>query len=236
MKNKKVTWGVIIVVLVVVLIGILVSCFIIAPKIREKKEIERLVREYYANKLSIYEQENARYSDYEVDIAFLGDSLTDGYDLAKYYPNYVTANRGIGGETTFGLEERLKTSVYDLKPKVAFLLIGGNNLNTMFDNYEDILIGLKDNLPNTKVVLLSLTAMGKDWDHKNEIVCFNNVKIKLLAEKYGFEYVDLFTPLFDMNINELYADYSMDGVHFTDKGYRVVTSTIMPIINDILEK
>ena len=204
------------------------------PNEEEKAEHERLVREYYEAKIALYEQENERYSDYEVDVAFIGDSLTDGYDLEKYYPQYITANRGIGGDTTFGLEERLAVSVYDLKPKVVVMLIGGNNLDTMFENYEDILVGLGENLPNTKIVLVSLTAMGKDWARKNNLAAFNNVKIKALAEKYGYSYVDLFTPLLDVDTNEIRSEYTNDGAHQTDLGYEVFTSEITTVIEKIL--
>ena len=222
-------------ILSIALIAVLIWFFgFHIPKIEKDKNQQQLVKEYYDNKLNLYQQENDKYSDYEVDVVFLGDSLTDGYNLKLYYPDYVVSNRGIGGETTHGLEERLKVSAYDLKPKVVVMLIGGNNLNTMFENYEDILIGLKDNLPNTKVILLSLTAMGKDWGHKNEIACLNNVKIKLLAEKYDYTFVDLFTPLFDINIGEVYSDYTTDGAHFTSKGYEVVTSVVKPVIDSLL--
>ena len=177
-------------ILSITLIAVLIWFFgFHLPKVEKDKNQQQLVKEYYDNKLNLYQQENDKYSDYEVDVVFLGDSLTDGYNLKLYYPDYVVSNRGIGGETTHGLEDRLKVSAYDLKPKVVVMLIGGNNLNTMFENYEDILIGLKDNLPNTKVILLSLTAMGKDWGHKNEIACLNNVKIKLLAEKYNIPHI-----------------------------------------------
>ena len=222
-------------ILSITLIAVLIWFFgFHLPKVEKDKNQQQLVKEYYDNKLNLYQQENDKYSDYEVDVVFLGDSLTDGYNLKLYYPDYVVSNRGIGGETTHGLEERLKVSAYDLKPKVVVMLIGGNNLNTMFENYEDILIGLKDNLPNTKVILLSLTAMGKDWKHKNEIACLNNVKIKLLAEKYDYTFVDLFTPLFDINIGEVYSDYTTDGAHFTSKGYEVVTSLVKPVIDNLL--
>ena len=76
--------------------------------------------------------------------------------------------------------------------------------------------------------------MGKDWGHKNEIACLNNVKIKLLAEKYDYTFVDLFTPLFDINIGEVYSDYTTDGAHFTSKGYEVVTSVVKPVIDSLL--
>ena len=234
-KNKKILTIVLAVVLVAV---ITFSCFLffkIIPDIQRQKELEKQVKEYYAQKIELYESENALYGDYEVDVAFLGDSLTDGYDLERYYPEFTTCNRGIGGDTTIGLEARLKVSVYDLKPKVAVMLIGANNMDKMFDNYEDILIGLRDNLPETKIVILSLTAMGGDsWGRKNQLACYNNVKIKKLANEYGFEYVDLFTPLFNPRTGEVYEGYTVDGGHFTHEGYLVVTEQIKPILYELL--
>lgn len=205
------------------------------PKKREERRWLEQVAAYRAGKIAQYEQENAEYADYEVEVAFLGDSLTDGYDVKVYYPQYLTVNRGIGGDTTFDLEGRLQTSVYDLKPQVATLLIGANNFATMLDNYERILQGLKENLPNTKVVVLSLTAMGGDfWGAHNAIAAYNNVTIELLAKKYGYTFVDLFTPLYDVSIREVYAGYTIDGAHFTPKGYEVITAQIAPVLQKLL--
>ena len=204
------------------------------PDVREKKERQQIVADYYAMKVAMYAQENEKYEDYEVDVAFLGDSLTDGYDLERYYPQFVTVNRGIGGDTTFGLEKRMQVSVYDLKPKVVVMLIGANNLHNMFDNYEKLLIGLRDNLPETKVVLVSLTSMGMDWAHMNQLAAYNNVKIKLLAEKYGFSYVDLYAALFNLETGEIRAEYTTDGGHQTHEGYEVFTANITPVVTALL--
>lgn len=210
---------------------------VILPEKKEKEEREAIFRGYYAAKLEQYERENAEYEDYEVDVAFIGDSLTDGYDLSTYYPQYVTANRGIGGDTTFGLEERLQVSLYDLKPKVVVMLIGANNMDTMLENYESILQGLKENLPESKIVILSLTAMGGEhWGRKNQLAAYNNVSIKLLAQKYDYAYVDLYSVLYDVSIEEVYEGYTTDGGHFTPKGYTVVTDTITPVLKELLGK
>ncbi len=205
------------------------------PEKRETEERDRLVREYYENKLSLYREENDAYADASVDVAFLGDSLTDGYNLAEYYPQYLTVNRGIGGETTHGLESRMQVTLYDLKPKVAVMLIGGNNLNTMFENYENMLADFQERVPDTKIILCSLTAMGGSWKHKNQIAAYNNVIIKKLAAKYGYSFVDLYTPLFDLTASEIYADYTTDGVHLTPRGYEVLTEAITPAIDAILK-
>lgn len=210
---------------------------VILPEKREAEKLQEAVRAYRAAKLEQYEQENAEYDDYEVDVAFIGDSLTDGYDLAKYYPQYVTANRGIGGDTTFGLEERLQVSLYDLKPKVVVMLIGANNMDSMLENYESILKGLQENLPESKIVLLSLTAMGGEhWGRKNQLAAYNNVSIKLLAQKYNFAFVDLYSALYDVSIGEVYEGYTIDGGHFTHEGYTVVTAQVTPVLKELLGK
>lgn len=235
-KKRKLILAICITLSVAILATSLYLFLHVLPEYKKQREWQLAVQQYYQNKVATYEQENKLYEDYEVDVAFLGDSLTDGYDLAQYYPQFKTVNRGIGGDTTFGLEQRLQVSAYDLKPKVVVMLIGANNFKTMFENYENIVKGLKTNLPDTKLVLLSLTSMSMNWGRNNELACFNNVKIKIIAEKYDCEYVDLFTPLFDFEANELRAEYTVDGGHFTAQGYEVLTQTITPVLETLLSK
>lgn len=236
MKHKKSLWivaGIVLLCLIGVLIWLLGFHL---PKQREKEEQRQAVLAYRAAKTAAYIQENETYDDYEVDVAFLGDSLTDGYDVTHYYPQFLVVNRGIGGDTTFDLEDRLQISVYDLKPKVAVLLIGGNNPETMFDNYERILQGFQQNIPETKIVLVSEIAMSQEWGKKNHLAAFNNVKIKMLADKYGYAYVDLYTPLLNPDTNEMYDGYSVDGAHPTPAGYEIFTAHITPVLEDLLKK
>lgn len=220
---------------IIFILGIFIFLVMLLCGCNDKEdEINRLVQEYRESKLSMYEKENAMYDDYEVDVAFLGDSLTDGYDLKKHYPDFLVVNRGIGGDTTFGLEERIDVSLYDLKPKIAVMLIGANNMDTMFENYEELLKGFKENVPNTKIVLLSLTSMSGEWGRKNQLASYNNVKIKLLAKEYGFEYIDLYSSLFNIEAGEIYAEYTTDGGHLTELGYEVLTQQITPVIEKLL--
>ena len=217
--------------------GLILYFAILLPQQKEKAAWEQAVRQYRQDKLTQYKAENEAYGDYQVEVAFMGDSLTDGYDLAVYYPQYITANRGIGGDTTYDLENRLQISAYDLKPQVVVMLIGANNFDTMLCNYESILIGLQENLPDTKVVLLSLTAMGGEhWGKNNAKAAYNNVTVKLLAEKYGCTYVDLFSPLYDVSTGEVYEGYTTDGGHLTPKGYQVITAQITPVLKELLGK
>ena len=233
--KKRLIWIITACVWAVALIaGLIIYFAVLRPKQLEQEQFAQAVQAYRAEKSQKYQAENDQRSDFEVDVAFIGDSLTDGYDLERFYPQYVTSNRGIGGDTTYGLQARMKVSVYDLKPKVVVMLIGGNNLDTMFEDYEELIVGMRENLPQTRIVLVSLTAMGGNWAHKNQKAAYHNVTIRKLADRYDCSFVDLFTPLFDETTGEIYQAYTNDGVHLTEQGYQVYTDALTPVLDTLL--
>lgn len=203
---------------------------------RNDKDLVNIFETYYNNKIKSFETENKKYEPFEVDVAFLGDSLTDMCDVEKFYPDYLCVNRGISGDTTFTLEERLEVSVFDLKPKVIVLLIGANNFKTMLDNYERILQKIKENLPETKVIQLSLTSMSQSWGKNNEQAKLNNIIIKELAEKYDNVFIDTFSLLLDEQTNEIVKEYTIDGGHLTEHGYLVLTKEVNNKLKELLNK
>ena len=196
-------------------------------------DYEAIFMEHYNDRVNLFIEENKTAKD--VDVVFLGDSLTEYYDVAKYYPEFNVLNRGIGGDTSFGVEKRLKESVFDANPKVTAMLIGANNQNSLMDNYEKILQSFKQNAPGMKVVLLSLTSMTGYWGEFNQKAKENNVKIKEYANTYGYEFVNLYDPLIDENTEELKSEYTIDGGHLSDKGYEVVTNQIKPVLHKLLD-
>lgn len=224
----------------VIIVALVVSAVFLVKYHNDKVKSEeraKLIKEYFDNKISTYEYENENLT---ADVVFLGDSLTDGCDLTKYYPEFSTFNRGIGGDTSYGLLGRLKVSAYDARPKVIVLLIGGNDilggktLESVYENYQKIIEGIKENLPETKIVWCSLTAMGDKCAPKNDTAIICNQKIKLLANKYDCYFVDLFTPLCNVETGEIFEDYTVDGAHFTDEGYKVVSNEIKKVLYELL--
>jgi len=206
--------------------------------LKKKHEAEKqkyakwLFETHYADRVSLFKEENKHLSN--VDISFVGDSLTEGYDVKTFYPTYNVVNRGIGGDTTFGVESRVDSSVYDVNPKIVSLLIGANNFDTMLENYENIVTKIRINLPSTKLVLCSLTSMSGNWGRNNKKAKNNNIEIQKIAERNGCAFVDLYSPLLDPETNELKAEYSLDGGHLKSAGYQVVTNTLMPIFQSLL--
>jgi alpha-galactosidase len=65
-------------------------------------------------------------ADKERRVVFFGDSITDLWDLAKFFPGKPYINRGIGGQVTPQMVVRFNADVAALHPK-AVVILGGIN-------------------------------------------------------------------------------------------------------------
>jgi lysophospholipase L1-like esterase len=61
-------------------------------------------------------------------VVFMGDSITDGWRLAEYFPTKPYVNRGISGQTTPQMLVRMYPDVINLKPAVMVVLAGTNDV------------------------------------------------------------------------------------------------------------
>ena len=236
MNNKRFITIVAICVAAAAVITVAVALGIYLAKKKSDKE-KPWFGEYYDIKIADFAAENE--SGKKADVVFLGDSLTDLCDLDTFYPEYSCLNRGISGDTTAGLIERLKVSAYDVKPKAIVLLIGVNDINggkspeSIYENYKKIVTDLKRNLPDTAFVWCSLTPMGGFCAAQNNTAIECNRKIESMARKYGCIFVDLFAPLLDGETNEIVTAYTVDGLHFSDEGYAVISAAVKEVLKDI---
>jgi lysophospholipase L1-like esterase len=83
------------------------------------------------NQLGRYHQANQQLKQQPVPanrVVFMGDSITDFWNLAQYFPGKPYVNRGIGGQTTPQMLVRMYPDVLDLKPAVMVLLAGTNDV------------------------------------------------------------------------------------------------------------
>lgn len=161
------------------------------------------------------------------EIVFLGDSLTDLCEWAEVFRNEKIKNRGICGDTTEGILNRI-SNIIESKPQKLFLMIGINDLNQgvsvedIANHYQVILETLKAQAPEITVFIQSLLPINnqiRNHDLNQQIVNLN-ARLKELAEAFSFQYINLFSAFLDKN-NHLDIQYTSDGVHLNGKGYLV---------------
>jgi lysophospholipase L1-like esterase len=75
-----------------------------------------------------YSQENERDRG-KVDIVFLGDSVTDGWDDAgEFFPGLPYANRGVAGQATPEMLLRFRRDVVELRPLAVVIMAGAGDV------------------------------------------------------------------------------------------------------------
>ncbi|MBE5757040.1 MAG: hypothetical protein E7342_04480 [Clostridiales bacterium] len=233
---QKLTKRKIILIILAVIVLATAIAFLCSQLIKEKDvDFEK----YYNQKVAEFEAENQVFKEerIEVDVVFIGDSITEGMELDKTpYSDYSVAWRGINGDTTFGLEKRLKVSIYDLNPKVVVMCIGGNNLDTMLDNYGDILADIATNLPETKVIVHSIYPTAKKFADRNQKIQSINSALKGIVNQFallGYAFVDTNTKVKDVN-GEFDLRYTDDGLHPNAEGYKIIANALIPEIDKAL--
>jgi len=171
------------------------------------------------------------------DIVMLGDSLTDLTRWHELIPGVAIKNRGISGDTTQGVLNRLDPIVSG-KPLALFLLIGTNDIpwyvftsdQTILKRYEAILKRFKEESPETKIFVQSI--LPRELRYKPRVLKLNQ-ELKLLAKQYGCTYVELF-PHFSNKSGGMRRDISNDHLHLKAEGYQIWVEVIQPYLDELV--
>lgn len=165
----------------------------------------------------------------EKDVVFLGNSITAGVDWSELLGLKEARNRGISGDITFGVLERLD-EVIEGKPAKVFLLIGINDISRnipdslIVDNYRKIVTRIQKGSPKTKIYLQTLMPVNntftqfKNHYNKDGHIEFVNTSLKQLAKTYKVQLIDL-NPQFQDKEGRLIKEFTEDGLHLNAAGY-----------------
>lgn len=163
-------------------------------------------------------------------IVFLGDSLTERCEWQELLGGAVRAvNRGIGADTTDGVEKRLQ-SVLDLHPRAVFLMIGANDyyLRRTPGTVAQAIRGIAQRLAaNGITVYLQSTVPTWMPDYNNWA---KQVNERAAAICDGTQIV--WVPLFDRFLQGgvLKREYSYDGIHLNAAGFLVWKEAISAFV------
>ncbi len=162
-------------------------------------------------------------------VVLLGDGFTEGANWKKILKDSTVINRGINGDITFGVLNRLG-EVVQHKPSKLFLLIGLEDLakgipeEVVLQNIITAVRTLKSGTSSTQLFILSILPINsavkefpKKYDQTEHITAIN-LQLKKLSKHFGYTYVDL-SNQFTNSVRQLDEKYSYDGVHLTAAGY-----------------
>jgi lysophospholipase L1-like esterase len=169
-------------------------------------------------------------------VVFIGDSITDYWKLADYFPGKPYINRGIDGQTTPQMLVRFRQDVIDLCPKVVAVLAGTNDIagvtgparnQDIEANYASMAELAQAH--GIRMVFASvLPVHNYSQDAKESFAARPRERILALNEwlerycaKHGLVYLDYFSALID-DKGMLRRELADDGLHPNAAGYKIM--------------
>jgi lysophospholipase L1-like esterase len=199
----------------------------------------------------------ARYRQADLDAAanpepdrvvFMGDSITDHWDLAASFPSRPYVNRGISGQTTPQMLLRFQQDVVGLHPAAVVILAGTNDIagNTgpmtlaeIENNFAAMAaIARADNIP----VIVSSILPVHDYTERAHIffpsrpmekIRALNTWLRDFAARNHYVYVDYFSAMLDEH-GLLKRELADDGLHPNAAGHAIMVKLLEPAIESTL--
>ena len=174
----------------------------------------------------------------DVDVVFLGDSITDGWRgkpkaiFEAAFGAHKPLNFGVSGDRTQHVLWRIQNGEIDgLKPKAAVIMIGTNNIGqnnaeppaSAVAGIQAIVAHLKKSTPDTKILLLAVFPRGEKPDHPHRVAVkeINDA----IAKLDGVRYLDI-GPKFLQPDGTISKEIMPDFLHLSEKGYQIWADAI----------
>ncbi|HEX8522392.1 MAG TPA: GDSL-type esterase/lipase family protein [Tepidisphaeraceae bacterium] len=197
-----------------------------------------------------HEQYVARAKQGDVGVLFLGDSITQGWEHAKKvwdsaFGEMKPANFGIGGDRTQHVLWRIENGELEgIKPKVAVIMIGTNNLSS--DPWEKIAEGIEKIVHEThektgaKVLLLGIFPRGANPADpgvkgvREKIAQINERISKLDDGGKTIKYMDIKARFLEPDAT-IAKTIMPDFLHLSEEGYQRWADAVKPEIEEMMK-
>lgn len=197
--------------------------------------VDKWVKHYY-DRIALFERENADARN----IVLVGSSHIEGFNTARFLPGRRIVNRGIASDRIGigdrGVLRRLKSSVFDCNPGFILLENGVNDLGELWRTgkppmdevdrcYREVVREIRTRLPQVPLVIVGLFPTRDKYAGLVPLIVEFNKRLARIAADFECPFMEVYQPLAD-DEGLLKKEYSRDGLHLTEAGYRIWASLI----------
>jgi len=187
--------------------------------------------------------EQVIHQDVKVSTVFMGDSITQLWELCDYFKPYdgVIVNRGISGDLASVMAKRFEADVLQLRPRNVVILAGTNDVARMLndkkpadqmiqsvtESIETMIVASKTAGINTLVcAIIPTNDDNRMHKGKKPILPKINANIQKLCAKHDAIFVDYASAMQDAK-GDLPKELAGDGLHPHWKGYQIMSSLLI---------
>ena len=183
------------------------------------------------------------------DLLFIGDSITQLWDLNVYFGSGLfIVNRGIGGDCSTYLLKRFIADCIQLNPKKVVLMIGTNDISrtnndlwwrtmgedevTVLDDYKKNITEIVKLCDDNKIDIVLCSIIPSDIvpPYDKEIRWKMTSEMNVFLKSLGKMYVDYHHNLTSDNKTLIY-ELSPDGIHVNAKGYEIMARVLQETLD-----
>lgn len=170
-------------------------------------------------------------------VVFVGSSSIRFWNsLAEDFPSITPLNRGFGGSRLSDVRHFTDRLILAYQPRVVVLYAGDNDIaagrtaRDVFDDYVAIATRIREALPETRLVFVSIKPSPSRWAQVDVMREANALIADHASRDDKLDFVDIFNPMLGPDgqpIRELYLD---DLLHMTPAGYGVWREVVAPYV------
>jgi lysophospholipase L1-like esterase len=226
-------------VLVAAMLGYLWGAITVYGKIFPYEELKQLSYWVTGRPMLVQDEDatNELFATFspQVDVVMIGDSLTASAHWNEIFAGVKIANRGVGGNTTQDILQRMDT-ILSLHPKKAFVEAGTNDLfvgRSVDEAYRDYVAIVETLRKNRIAVVIQSTvecAKSTCGSHVLRDIRALNGKLRGYADERGLAFVNVNDGI-TSEADGLLRDYTTDGIHLNGKGYVAWRKAIGPLVD-----
>jgi len=217
------------------------------PEVHQNTAIIPVPRNDWAVARQSLVLQRAKEAPGEYDIEFIGDSITEGWEVAgknvwaQFYGQRKAINFGIGGDRTQHVLWRFEQGqLAGIKAKVAIVMIGTNNSNNQDNTEAEILEGvtaiiqqIRTRQPDTKIILCAIFPRGKTFSIQRGKNLQVNQALARLDDGKNIFYIDIGSQLIE-NDGSISKNIMPDALHPNEAGYKIWAAAVEPKLKELL--
>jgi lysophospholipase L1-like esterase len=172
-------------------------------------------------------------------ILFIGSStFTLWKTLEKDMTPLKVLNRGFGGSRIADMSKYYNRLVLPYNPKAIVLFAGTNDISgrkpataqEIFQGYLSFIQHVRETLPKTQIYYVAITPTPSRWKYWEIAREVNKLIREHTEENVNLHFIDPTTKFLGSDGKPIRTLFRIDKLHPNEKGYRVLTDTIKPIL------
>lgn len=170
------------------------------------------------------------------EIVFVGSSTIRLWDLARWFPDLKTINRGFGGSEMDDSTRYVDRLVVPHQPRLVVVYAGDNDISNgtlseqVVVDFDRFVRAVHARLPQTRIVYIGIKPSLLRWTQVDRMRAAN-AGIRAYCERDDrLAFVDVDQAMLGWDEKPRRELYVSDGLHLTADGYQILSMLVRPLL------